>query len=168
MRVAQSLGRPIFFDEVCLFAADKRSARILVEMDTSEGLPETLKIIWGDKIIFQPLDYWKIPFMCLNCRGVGHLINSCKEPLRRRAVSEKIGKGSPSWLQRDKTVGNSHQKTWEKVGNYHNSLSTWSHSGKGGQKGTSQSPTRMGSQKGATETPNRMGSQNGVEIMLPY
>lgn len=83
MKVPNSLGRLIFLDEATLLVADKKMAWALVEMDTSERLPETLKISWGDKVMSQPLDYWKVPFTSLNYRRVSDLINSCVTPSRQ-------------------------------------------------------------------------------------
>lgn len=65
--IANSLGRFVFLQEASLIEVEKIMARVLVQTDVLEGLPGTLKIQRGEKVILQPLNFWKIPFRCLNC-----------------------------------------------------------------------------------------------------
>jgi hypothetical protein len=64
-------------DEVSLKSADKRMAKILVEVDVHAGLMEVLEIEWRGLVFIQRLDYLGIPFRCTLCRRTGHLRKEC-------------------------------------------------------------------------------------------
>ena len=59
----------------------KQVARILVEVNIREGLPETIDLDWGPDIITQPLDYENVPFWCRRCHAYGHPVSECHLPL---------------------------------------------------------------------------------------
>lgn len=78
--IGNRLGRFLFVDESIFSSADKRVARILVEIDISQGLLEELTIVWREYTYVQKLDYWKVPFRCFSCRQTGHLKEDCPRP----------------------------------------------------------------------------------------
>jgi len=51
--------------------------RILVHLDTREGLVESYQLQLGDINQWQILDYEGIPFRCRWCHEVGHLYKDC-------------------------------------------------------------------------------------------
>jgi hypothetical protein len=63
-RIGASLGRFLKIDSNLLEAADRRIARIYVELDIQAGLPEVLEIDWRGQLISQRLDFLGIPFRC--------------------------------------------------------------------------------------------------------
>ena len=42
-------------------------------MDLVKGLVLSIEIQWGDRILVQEVDYWKIPFRCSLCKQTRHL-----------------------------------------------------------------------------------------------
>jgi hypothetical protein len=75
--IGNSLGKFISLDSPSLLGSSRMMGRVLVEMDLSVGLPETLEIDWRGRKILQNLDYLGIPFRCNRCRETGHLRRSC-------------------------------------------------------------------------------------------
>jgi hypothetical protein len=75
--IGDSLGKFVALDSKSLSSHSRKVGRVLVEMDTSTGLPETLEITWRGRKLLQPLDYLGIPFRCNLCRETGHLRRSC-------------------------------------------------------------------------------------------
>jgi len=51
-------------------------ARILVYLDTRDGLVESYRFQLGTTILWQELDYDGIPFRCRRCHKVSHLYKS--------------------------------------------------------------------------------------------
>lgn len=83
MDVGNTLGKFFFMEDTMLFGVDKQCAKILVEFDTSIGLPESVEIVWRGSSFVQMVDYLFLPFWCLNCHETGHLINQCTVLLRQ-------------------------------------------------------------------------------------
>jgi hypothetical protein len=54
-------------------------ARICVEVDLEEGLPEAIKLTVAGWTHVQELDYEQIPFKCRHCHGYGHFAKQCKK-----------------------------------------------------------------------------------------
>lgn len=48
-------------------------ARIYVDVDLSQGLPDHILLLHNEKQWVQPLDYENIAFRCRICRQTGHL-----------------------------------------------------------------------------------------------
>ena len=67
------LGNFISVDEQLFHAYDKWLVKVLVELDTSEGLLEVIHIAWGDRVLMQLLDYLHVSFICHFCYSTGHL-----------------------------------------------------------------------------------------------
>jgi hypothetical protein len=76
--IGDALGSFISVDRGLLTSPVRKVCRILVEMDISRGLPETLEIEWRGRCLLQRLDYLGIPFRCSLCRSTGHLRRDCK------------------------------------------------------------------------------------------
>ena len=52
-------------------------ARVMVELDTAEGLPFETEVTWGVKVFRKKLDYLHIPFRCFYCINMGHVKGHC-------------------------------------------------------------------------------------------
>jgi hypothetical protein len=72
------LGKFIGVDPKHLCGPVRKIGKVLVEMDISSGLPETLEIKWRGRKIAQSLDYLGLPFRCNLCHCTGHLRRDCK------------------------------------------------------------------------------------------
>ena len=68
-------------DEHFLHSYDKCSARVLVELNVSVGLPTEIDIISHDRVFFQRLDYLKVPFRCHFYHETDHIRCSCPSSL---------------------------------------------------------------------------------------
>jgi hypothetical protein len=75
--IGNALGKFISLDPRSMDSPLRKVGKVLVELDTSTGLPETLEISWRGRKLQQPLDYLGIPFRCNICRETGHLRCSC-------------------------------------------------------------------------------------------
>jgi hypothetical protein len=52
-------------------------ARICVEVDLEDGLPEVVKLKVGKLHHYQKLDYEHLPFKCRNCHELDHFQRIC-------------------------------------------------------------------------------------------
>ena len=50
-KIGNCLGRFIMLDEQLFHTYDKRMAKVMVELDTSKGLPAVLDTTWGDRVL---------------------------------------------------------------------------------------------------------------------
>jgi hypothetical protein len=60
--IANSVGKFIYFDSDSLRWCNKQTAWVLVEFEMDMGLPASIEITIGDRILSQPVDYWKESF----------------------------------------------------------------------------------------------------------
>ena len=60
-------------------------ARICVEVDLEEGLPEAIKLTVAGWTHVQELDYEQLPFKCRHCHGHGHFAKHCKKKAEEQA-----------------------------------------------------------------------------------
>jgi hypothetical protein len=63
-RVGNAIGCFIALEENFNFKEDMRVAKILVEIDHREGLHVDIEVAWGNRVLNQNLDFYKIPFHC--------------------------------------------------------------------------------------------------------
>ena len=99
-KLGDILGSFLEADLTFLETHYKQVARILVEVNIREGLPETIDLDWGPDIITQPLDYENVPFRCRICHAYGHPVSECRLPLRtinggKRKVQKVAPEGDP-------------------------------------------------------------------------
>ena len=50
-------GHYVSIEERIVSGGDKRVASVLVDIDVSDGLPIEVKVVWGDEVLLQWLDY---------------------------------------------------------------------------------------------------------------
>jgi len=75
--IGNSLGSFIALDSQTLNSSRRTLGKVLVEIDITKGLSETLVIDWRGRKILQKLDYLGIPFRCNLCWETGHLRRFC-------------------------------------------------------------------------------------------
>lgn len=63
-------------------------ARICVEVDLEEGLPEAIKLTVAGWTHIQELDYEQLPFKCRHCHGYGHFAKNCKKKAEEQAAKQ--------------------------------------------------------------------------------
>lgn len=64
-------------------------ARICVEVDLEEGLPEAINLTVAGWSHIQELDYEQLPFKCKYCHGHGHFAKHCKKKAEEQSVMTK-------------------------------------------------------------------------------
>lgn len=64
-------------------------ARICVEVDLEQGLPEAIKLTVAGWSHIQELDYEQIPFKCRHCYGYGHFAKHCKKKIEEQSHTTK-------------------------------------------------------------------------------
>lgn len=83
IRVGNALGTYLDYDRTYVESGNRMLARILVHLDTHDGLEEQITLQWGRCIRVQSLDYEGVPFRCRRCHKVGNLAKEC--PLNKKS-----------------------------------------------------------------------------------
>lgn len=87
--IGNRLGTYLEADMSFLKTKNRAMARILVSLNPSGGLPQTINLEYKEYLFEQLLDYEHLPFRCHICHEYGHLAKEC--PLsRRRRRSRRI------------------------------------------------------------------------------
>jgi len=94
----------IYMNHVCGGTQDKQVAWILVELQYFKGLPENIEIAWDLIWLRQRLDYWGIPFKCLLCHHMIHLLNQFPRGQSTYVDDSlgRVGHGHSTWNPSDK------------------------------------------------------------------
>lgn len=87
--IDNKISRFVFLDVHSLAVVDKRVAWVPVEVDFARGLLPKLELRWQGNHERQCIDYGRIPFKCLSCHKMGHLIRNCAS--RGKKMSRRIG-----------------------------------------------------------------------------
>jgi len=77
IKIGNALGTYLDYDRSYKDTNKKIMARILVDLDTREGLEGKMTLRWGSYRNVQPLDYEGVPFRCNKCRQIGHVYKDC-------------------------------------------------------------------------------------------
>lgn len=72
-------------------------ARICVEVDLSQGLPDSIILIHNNSQWKQPLDYENTAFRCRGCQQTGHLRNNCPQAKKENKRNKKQEKKPRGW-----------------------------------------------------------------------
>ena len=75
--ISNTLGRFVALEKDFHTSFDKRTARVLVELDVSCGLLPKIEIDCNSVVITQKIDYLKMSFRCNYCHETSHLRKSC-------------------------------------------------------------------------------------------
>lgn len=77
VKIGNALGTYLDHDRSYKETNKRILARILVHLDTREGLQEKMTLRWGNFNRSQILDYEGVPFRCNKCHQVGHVYKDC-------------------------------------------------------------------------------------------
>lgn len=77
IKIGNALGTYLDHDRTYVESKKQTLARVLVHLDTREGLEEKITLKWGKYSRTQILDYEGVPFRCNRCHQVGHLFKDC-------------------------------------------------------------------------------------------
>lgn len=99
--IGNSLGKFLKMDEERAIRGIFTFARICVEVDLSEGLPDHITLNFNNTQWIQQLDYENTAFRCRTCLQTGHLQNNC--PLARKdpRKTKKQPKKPKGWQNTD-------------------------------------------------------------------
>ncbi|XP_057833889.2 uncharacterized protein LOC131044554 [Cryptomeria japonica] len=108
--IGNSLGKFLLIDDGSLNLLHTTFARVLVEMDTSMGLPSEISISTSKGVWLQSMDYEGIPFRCRRCLKTGHNVDSCAKR-RVKSLASWWKDVTPQSYVMEKVAGNlkSHQ-----------------------------------------------------------
>ncbi|XP_059076623.1 uncharacterized protein LOC131875916 [Cryptomeria japonica] len=93
LRIAALLGKPVAIAQNTLEKKVFSYARICVEIDLNNPLPDSLEFFIGSASWIQPLDYESLPFRCRFCHEYGHLQRQCPRAPKAAGVSSSPSSG---------------------------------------------------------------------------
>jgi len=101
--IGNALGKFLKVDSERLSKDIYTFARICVEVDLSQGLPDHILLLHNEKKWAQPLDYENTAFKCHICRQTDHLQNACpqnkKDRKKRQPPKPKGWQFSTTWAE---------------------------------------------------------------------
>jgi len=75
--IGEDFGHYLDHDRSYLVMRNKMMARILIFLDTRDGLHDNYNMFFDGMMWQQPLDYEGVPFRCRKCHEVGHIYKEC-------------------------------------------------------------------------------------------
>ncbi|KAJ6377598.1 hypothetical protein OIU76_026552 [Salix suchowensis] len=88
-KIASALGKPVQSDMLTSSMTRLSYARILVEINLAEDLPQFVKFRLPNGVMHaQPIVYETLPKFCAHCKVIGHIVDSCSK------ASKKVGGGN--------------------------------------------------------------------------
>lgn len=87
--ITSKMRKLYYVDEGCMRLLNKKTSWLLVEVVLSWGLPAPIDLYWETFSIQQEVDYWGIPFRCLECHKIGHLLWNCPNKYGERNGKSK-------------------------------------------------------------------------------
>nr|XP_016515889.1 PREDICTED: uncharacterized protein LOC107832538 [Nicotiana tabacum] len=122
-RIASSIGNPICTDKLTAQEARISYARMLIEMDVSQPLPETILIELAEgNNREQKLSYDWHPNYCQDCLVIGHGTGECRVPAEVRTKPKTMvknqkdiqqkrgGKLQTKWMAKPKATGEAQEQ----------------------------------------------------------
>ncbi|PON50333.1 Zinc knuckle CX2CX4HX4C [Parasponia andersonii] len=96
--LARGVGVSIRFDEMTLKGEFGHFTRILIDIDLSQPLSDSLMVEVGSNYLFVPLEYECLPDFCTSCKAIGHLASAY-----RRGQSLAVSKDSEPKVKRGRS-----------------------------------------------------------------
>lgn len=90
--IGDYLGKFIFYDSSYEVHGRMWVAKVLVSLDTKLGFLEEMNLEMGGLVHIQCLDYEGIPFRCLHCHAMDHLVEQCPHRLRVKRPNQSSQK----------------------------------------------------------------------------
>ncbi|PON38969.1 Zinc knuckle CX2CX4HX4C, partial [Trema orientale] len=94
--LARGVGVPIRFDEMTLKGEFGHFARILIDIDLSQPISDSLMVEVGNDCLFIPLEYERLPAFCSSCKIIGHTASSCRrghKPTTAKESDSRVDRG---------------------------------------------------------------------------
>lgn len=95
--IGNSLGKFLKVDEDRAIRGIFTFARICVEVDLSQGLPDHITLNFNNSLLTQPLDYENTTFRCRRCLQTGHLQYACPLARNKPKGNKKQQKKPKGW-----------------------------------------------------------------------
>ncbi|PON42859.1 Endonuclease/exonuclease/phosphatase [Trema orientale] len=76
--LARGVGIPIRFDEMILKGEFGHYARMLIDIDLSQPISDSLMVEVGNDCLFIPLEYERLPSFCSSYKFIGHEASNCR------------------------------------------------------------------------------------------
>ncbi|KAK2655373.1 hypothetical protein Ddye_008425 [Dipteronia dyeriana] len=80
--IARGIEIPLKFDKATLKGDYGHFARMLIDVDLSKPLPDSIMIEVGDDCLFPTLFFENVPSFCSVCCSIGHSVASCHHATR--------------------------------------------------------------------------------------
>ena len=90
--MARGIDVLLKLDQATLEGKFGHFACILVDVDLSKELPESLMIEKSGHKFFIIVEYENLPLFCINCSDVGHSLANCKKNPNNRKLDGKLDK----------------------------------------------------------------------------
>ncbi|XP_019262280.1 PREDICTED: uncharacterized protein LOC109240111 [Nicotiana attenuata] len=127
-KLASVVGKPLYTDKIAAEMEKVSYARVLVETDISQPLPDSFAMQTKRGVIIQQIEYeWK-PKFCCDCIRFGHNSNECwLKEMQEKAVEVKVQhreawkknqqhRGTMKWMPKEKRKDDVIQHTRPEVG----------------------------------------------------
>ncbi|XP_050223701.1 uncharacterized protein LOC126673551 [Mercurialis annua] len=98
--IARGIGVPLKIDQATANGEFGHYARVLIDVDLSTSLPESLMIERIGKSFFIDIVYENLPSFCNICSNIGHMHNNCR--WAAKPSMESHPKNQPEKLQKQK------------------------------------------------------------------
>ncbi|PON33061.1 hypothetical protein TorRG33x02_355600, partial [Trema orientale] len=90
--LARGVGVPIRFDEMTLNGEFGHYARMLIDIDLSQPISDSLMVEVGSDCLFIPLEYERLPSFCSTCKFIGHEATNCRRVQKQAPLKEGVTK----------------------------------------------------------------------------
>jgi hypothetical protein len=97
--IGNMIGKTLAVDDSFLTLPKWFIARVLVEMDMSGGFFELIDLVVGGHKFIQILNYVNVPFRCVKCHMIGHVLAKCSVLTVKNKWVPKVSKGPTNWVE---------------------------------------------------------------------
>ncbi|XP_062113064.1 uncharacterized protein LOC133824214 [Humulus lupulus] len=98
--LVSTIGKPIMIDKITKDRSMIKFARVLVDMEIAESLPQYINYLnERGQVMEQPVEYEWLPTKCSNCKKLGHTVATYKfgsEVAWRKKDSKKTLESEPA------------------------------------------------------------------------
>ena len=87
--IGNSIGKTLLIDDIFFTSNVKYVVRLLINIDVSLGLHESMYFVMGGKKYSQIIYYQNIPFRCIRCHSYGHMHSDCDKVFLKKFWKKK-------------------------------------------------------------------------------